>query len=561
MSILPCSSRFGVVASRWFAACSLALAVPSRAQEREGDAEANARAVQAATGSSRTTPTFPPERREHGEVGPPLLESSWLTFYPPTPPWYGGVLPETPRSGATANGRPLIAPEELADFVGETFYPALATRLFNGSVGRKMEARLEAYRRRRLELLDELIGELRRGQNMARLQRDAALREFAPRQEARIAALESEAEQLRRDLVAGGFLLARLDGTAGRRWRLGSPEVSTAPVKHDAEHHVAKAAAFFEEGLTIEQRGLLRECAMEAGRAARVSRGRRGLADDDPTAMFFAPETARVRLPSPLPPDVFARLGWFNSEKAGLKEELLQALAACEGLPAEKRTVRFRALATAQRPRLAALEQEAEELRRAIEPLGDAPPPWVPPIPPELRTRIEGYNRDRQALLAAYMGVQREAAEAEARALRGAAAGGGRGASVDLSSGPRAQAAREAARLFEEQNAELIAQLMRRYERIRSDLGDVARDVKDRRTQRSMTIESLLEAYRVAMQRFDTIGREEAMYEHYKHAMLQPGLSPGQRRLLFRAAHAALAQELPRGELMLPSRLLPRLVY
>lgn len=61
------------------------------------------------------------------------------------------------------------------------------------------------------------------------------------------------------------------------------------------------------------------------------------------------------------------------------------------------------------------------------------------------------------------------------------------------------------------------------------------------------------------MPRLDAIGREVAIYERYKLAMLQPGLSPGQRRLLFRAAHAGLAQGLPVGEIALGGSALPRM--
>jgi hypothetical protein len=194
---------------------------------------------------------------------------------------------------------------------------------------------------------------------------------------------------------------------------------------------------------------------------------------------------------------------------------------------------RFTALAAEQESRIASLENEAEEIRIALEALPDAPAPWVPPIPSELRERIESYNRDSTALLAAYALAQLATRMTSARAmdLRDHLAG-----------------SHQAARKFEAERAEQIHALRVRYDRIRNDLAEVARDVKDPRNNRPMTVETLLEAYRVAMQRFDTIGREEAMYERYRTAMLQPGLSSLQRRLLFRAAHATLAQALPRGE-------------
>ena len=107
------------------------------------------------------------------------------------------------------------------------------------------------------------------------------------------------------------------------------------------------------------------------------------------------------------------------------------------------------------------------------------------------------------------------------------------------------EAMHAAAKEFAEKNAPRADDLRQRYEQIRTDLALAAQGLEDPRTKQPMTVEGLLAAYRVAMQRFDAIGREEAMYERYKHAMLQPGLSPAQRRLLFRAAHAGLAQSLP----------------
>src|SRR5205085_1236886 len=120
-----------------------------------------------------------------------------------------------------------------------------------------------------------------------------------------------------------------------------------------------------------------------------------------------------------------------------------------------------------------------------------------PPISPELRERIETYNRDRRALLADYTVAQIRAGtgQREDRAQRAQR---------------RAVEAGEAARQFETENAERIDALHVRYDRIREDLAELARDLKDPRTNRPLTVESLLDAHRVALQRFDTIGREEA---------------------------------------------------
>ncbi len=76
----------------------------------------------------------------------------------------------------------------------------------------------------------------------------------------------------------------------------------------------------------------------------------------------------------------------------------------------------------------------------------------------------------------------------------------------------------------------------------------IAAGQSDPETGRPLTAETLLRSYSTAMERFDTFGREEVIYQGYRTAMSMPGLSAGQRRLLFGAAVIGLAQPLPAGE-------------
>jgi len=240
-----------------------------------------------------------------------------------------------------------------------------------------------------------------------------------------------------------------------------------------------------------------------------------------------------------MPPDVSSHLARFNTGKTALKNELLQALIAFDQVPAEQRADRFENLAVEHARRLAALEEEAETIRQLLDAMPETPAPWVPPLSPGLRERIARYNHDRAALLSDYSAAQ----------LRAAARSRSRGQN-EAPTERRSTEVREAARQFEADHADAIEALRDRYDRIRRDLVAAADGLADPRNGQPLTVDALLDAYRMAMQRFDTIGREEAMYERYKIAMLQPGLSPPQRRLLFRAAHANLAQPLPRGEVM-----------
>ena len=90
------------------------------------------------------------------------------------------------------------------------------------------------------------------------------------------------------------------------------------------------------------------------------------------------------------------------------------------------------------------------------------------------------------------------------------------------------------------------------------DLG-LATGQIDAETGKPYTGETLLRSYSLAMERFEFHGREEVIYRGYRIAMLEPGLSAEQRRLLLGAALVNMAQPLPAGE-PIPegSLLLPR---
>jgi hypothetical protein len=491
-------------------------------------------------------------RAQEGGFEAPSFSDYLVLYFPPPPPPYGAKISDPPRRTSRLNGKDLSAPEDMAEFVGETFYSPLGSRLLQEKVGKKMEARLDAYRMHRGALLDELSGELFRLRTASKAEREQALQTLAPRQAARLAELEAEAEQLRHDLVDGGLFTRRLDWNAARGWRLHHPALQPPQHRREGEFQLLRAAAYFDDGFSIEQRGLLREMAIDAARLARRTRGQRESSEEDPALMFFSPDETRLRLPQPLPPELLAKIGRFNTDKAALKRELLELLTEAEKLSDSRRAERFSTLAFGQAPRIAALEKDAEDIRRDFDTLRDAPAPWVPPIFPELRVRIESYNQDRNVLFAEYNAAQLLAAQDAARIHPGSV--------VERSQliQRRAEAMREAARKFESDQAERIDALRVRHEEIKSDLTEIARGLTDPRTGKPLTMDTMLEAYRVAMQRFDEIGREEAMYERYKIAMLQPGLSPAQRRLLFRAAHAQLSQALPLGEYCSPMFRQPR---
>ena len=175
-------------------------------------------------------------------------------------------------------------------------------------------------------------------------------------------------------------------------------------------------------------------------------------------------------------------------------------------------------------------------------------PAW-PWIPAGLMESIRSYNEDRDT----YFGELRQRVErAMAQVPR---------PPFNASPDERVQkqreyvvaqneARRQATLEFQEQTKERFAQLEQRYKAIREMLSVVAEKQTDRKTGRPLDAETLLRQYGAAMEEFNTFGRESAIYANYRIAMLQPGLSPEQRRLFFGYALIGLAQPLPHGELM-----------
>jgi hypothetical protein len=114
----------------------------------------------------------------------------------------------------------------------------------------------------------------------------------------------------------------------------------------------------------------------------------------------------------------------------------------------------------------------------------------------------------------------------------------------------RAEARQRATTAFQTEQAPRFAALYERYNVIRQTLAIVAEKQTDRKTGRPLDADTLLRQHAASMEEFDTFGRAEVIYANYRIAMLQPGLSPEQRRLLFGYALIGLAQPLPNGELM-----------
>ena len=485
---------------------------------------------------------LPGDRVPFPDTTPRIMERVPI-FFPPNPPPLDRPAPR----GVPPGGR-YPAPPELAAYVNEFFYPPLGTRLATRKLNDKLRARLDAYRAAKLALQNELRAELDRLRAAEPEARIEALSALARRQNPKLAKLENTAEQLRRDLVSG-----ENNWSALRQWHLGDKQRRGFSPLEIAQ--VMRAYAFYNHHLLPAQRRLLREIAIELVFAAENT----AAATAAQPFLFFPPEPARVLLPEDLSADVAAKVAAYQTKKSALKKELYDAVHASDGAAfLFLRGHPVKALAEKQSSRLAELDTLAEEIRRG---LTQMPPPRQErsPLPLNLDARVA-------ALVASYQSAQSEgvgkieAILARSKELpmqasyrfesetlkfvvvptRGARGGGRSGKSML----PRIEAARAEISSVADEYGRRIADLLNERESIRLAIGETLNLTKPEESNRA-----LLAALRIANQKY-----AESTFSEYRIAVLEPGLSPPQRRLLFDGVMERLELPLPRGDLQPESR-------
>lgn len=481
--------------------------------------------------------------------GAPRVESANLTpilvYFPPHPPPLGRAIARTtPPAGRGA------APPELAAYVNELFYPALGTRLTTKTLNAKLRAQLDQYRAAKTALVTELRTELDRWRDTDAISRATALTAFAPKQTARINELETTAEQLRRDLIASDQ-----SWTALRQWRLGDKDRRGFSPFEIAQ--VMRGYAFYQAGLLPAQRRLLREISIELYMAGEDT----NTATTQQPYLFFPPEPARVLLPDDIPAEVATKIAAYQTKKSVLKKELYDAVHAHDG----QRLTFFRSnslktLAEKQTAALNGLDSLAEEIRQglaaAVEPTAITE---RTPLPPVLHHRVAtlmadftALQKDAGARVDAIMAGTRELPvqinyrfEGDGLKFVVVPSRGGRGS---RGAPPTAPSPETLARINEirtqfsavaEDYGQRVAALINEREAIRIEIGRTLGQAK------ATAIDgALFKAMRVV-----TAKETEGQYRDYRLAVFQPGLSPGQRRLLFDDVMEQLQLPLPRGEL------------
>jgi len=467
-----------------------------------------------------------------------------FTFYfPPTPPALGAPILLFRRYSL---GQPETTLPQLLPYVGEPFYAPLSAHLHREDLTKKQLARLDAYQAGRSSALAELHAKLAATRDSDAPTRARALADFSAQQTPVLAALETEAEAIRENLVNGSFTQSGADWNDNRTWALGDDVRYESRVD---EFKVIRASAFFASGLSPAQRRLLREFAMELDEPLGEPTAAIAL-DAAKPLFFFAPETARIELPGDLAPEVAAKLDAYRDAKAALKAELREVIYKQDrAFFSFTRTKALRALSEQQAPRLAALETQAEELRQV---LAGYPRPSRPPmsfLPDELNNRISTYLREKQELQRTLVD-KLAAIKAEFPTHRVEYSRQGDGYGVEIVTSRRASRSEAAkvdatkARLatFNSEQSRRFTTLTQQKNKIQTDL-TLAVKAKLKPTGNNVDMDLLLRNFASQFSQQETWQR----YRDYDTAVLEPGLSPEQRRLLYADALVQLDLPLPRG--------------
>lgn len=488
----------------------------------------------------RVDTNFPNYHPYYGSrIGSPLMNSYSGTiqvehrriFLPPTPPALGEPL-RGDKSGPTLAS--LSLPPTLRSYIYEIFYAPLSALMFSEDLSRKRRETLDAYLAARTQAVTALRAKLDSLSGADPDTRSRELTAFASTQAAALASLESTAESIRDNLVNGSLFQSGVDWNNLRDWRLGD---DTRWESQADEIKVITGSVFFQEGLSTPQRLLLRELAMELSDSLRSPDAEIALNAPGPY-LYFSPAAARIRLPANLPPELDAKIDEYRAKKTVLKNELRDALYRGDRAFWESTRINaLKSLAAKQAPEFAAIEQLAEEIRVGLSAFPNPARPAALPVPPALMKRIAAYIGEKaawqkamvekqSALRAQFPDDRIEFSRSEGRpALQIVAS---------RRSKPELKTKREAAQAelatFNATQRKSYDALVKEKELVSAEILQIAGSLASRAPVKS--IDQLLVEFG------HSLGQQEnwLRYADYETAVLQPGLSPEQRRLLFGAA-------------------------
>lgn len=433
-----------------------------------------------------------------------------LVFLPPLAPALSAAKSDLPA---------LPYPVALADYAGEPFFMAHGSLQFRRLLKSPQVQPIEKYRIAR----DLLVGDLRSGLAAAAKlppeQSRQVLAELTAKQEPELHTLEAEAESIRAKLSAmdAGHALFKLRDIL-------KPEQSAGLRDYFSAIHAAQ----FQDGLSLDQRQLLHEIALGSLLGAPTETG---------PPVFFLPFTARVHQPDDPPAALASLLLEFQGLRDALKTELRQHVVNQSTTPAAGNlTKQHAAVAAQQAPRFDELHRLAERIRNASVGLACPDQPSPSDFPPELVRQVGSVATRKNALQALTQRRFRElslefAPERLKLAFRGNLP------AIDVlppakpDDKPKANRDKRIARL-----QKCNEELQREYRALSGEM-ETAR-VEVQRYRVNLGGDNAPDIGKLSAQLAQTYAREEnwRRFGDYYIAVLQPGLSPVQRRLLFNAA-------------------------
>lgn len=305
-------------------------------------------------------------------------------------------------------------------FADEPFLEPLELRLRGADLGGRLLGDLESYLIEREALANEIAALAVRSPGDG-----AAMAALAVRQQARLAALETQGDELRARLAKGNLVTGdRYNALARREWRIDDSDLKRPrELFRDREALMLRQAAYFAEGFSPAQRRLLREASFELVQAELERRFPAAFASATPAdgtpkpppgaAIGLLPEQSRLRLPADLPDPLRMELAAIGDLNRTLRQELRDAVFFNDRHSEATRRDVFARLAASQEARIGELERRIDAVRPQLAALpGLSVVPSLSLLPDELQRRIDRYRSSKSALQTE---LQRQLADAAVR--------------------------------------------------------------------------------------------------------------------------------------------------
>ena len=462
------------------------------------------------------------------DYGLPRYWGSQTLFVPRLPPALGEGLMGFAGSDS----------DFVPDCERETFYGGSSILARREDLPAKQIERVTVYRNNREQLLREIRAKFEELGAATPSGRKAGLEELAAQQESRLRTLADDAETIRSDVAwvkSTLGVVVNLRGGAGRYVRsaqgLRPTNVSSGPDRTEPTDPTRLfSAAYFYAGLSTEQRHLLPEIGYELA-MEKKNEGPEGKIAGA-SGFFFLPATARIRLPATLPPGLEEKIRAFAREKENLKSELRTAVMRDDYFLVMTRTRRLAELAEQQAPRFAAMDARAEEIRVGLAALGSPDRSGNPGLPADLTERMGSFNARKVEVRRELLNRLRQLSS-EHPADRFEIARQGDGLAI-VQTGPSPEPVAGLAE-FNAGRARQYTAFARESEILRRDLQAYLDGSPQRGTR---TVDQLAGDFANA---YAARGNGERGRDYFR-AVLEPGLSAAQRRLLFQSATTASVQ-------------------